>query len=119
LLPPRAHRTQQGHQIGIGGGQPISGADGDGEEAHQHHDDHLGQQPEAEPDDQERGDGEYLHRLRGDQDRVQRPPQKRRDVDGRRQSHAEDQRNHHSQRGFEHRRADGGAEQMPGLPARE
>ncbi|MNI51573.1 hypothetical protein D3C73_1063040 [compost metagenome] len=56
-------------------GQTAHGSDGDREEADERNQHNLRQQPEAEPDDQQRGQGNRRHVLAEDQQRIERPLQ--------------------------------------------
>ena len=98
-------------------GEALDQPDGDREERHErdHHD--LGQQPEAEPDDQQRGDRDDRQRLRGDQQRGERAAQPRREVHRDRERPAQRQRHGEPDRGDLQRRHGVGPDLLAERPA--
>ncbi len=80
---PGAERAEELDEFGIGAAQPIGQRDDDREEADQRDDDRLREQPEAEPEHQQRRQRDDRDGLRGDQQRIDRAAQPGREVDQR------------------------------------
>src|SRR5579871_158597 len=102
----RAKSAIELDEFGVGGAQPISHRNRDGEEADEGNDNNLGQEAKAKRKNQQWGNGDNRDGLRGYQQWINRPAQERRKVDDGCRQHAKSQRGGQPHQRFIKRRAD-------------